>query len=106
MGTFRVIKSDEELEKLIQESGSTLVVVDFFATWCGPCKMVSPQFEVLCKKYAASFVKVDVDQLEKSAHKYGVSAMPTFIAFKNGQKVDEVVGASITEVEKMIGRHL
>ncbi|CAH8633051.1 unnamed protein product [Heterobilharzia americana] len=72
MGTFRVIKSDEELEKLIQESGSTLVVVDFFATWCGPCKMVSPQFEVLCKKYAASFVKVDVDQLEEGTwHLHG-----------------------------------
>ncbi|CAH8626307.1 unnamed protein product [Schistosoma margrebowiei] len=100
------LKQDGDLEKLLEENKTKLVVVDFFATWCGPCKTIAPLFKELSEKYDAVFVKVDVDKLEETAKSHNVSAMPTFIALKNGEKVGEVVGASIAKVEDMIKKHI
>ncbi|KAJ3003097.1 UNVERIFIED_CONTAM: hypothetical protein HDU68_005883, partial [Siphonaria sp. JEL0065] len=79
-----------------------LTVVDFTATWCGPCKQIAPRFETLASQYPdANFLKVDVDELKEIAGRYQVSAMPTFIFFKNGEKLDQVVGAEIQKVEAL-----
>ena len=70
-----------------------LVLVDFFATWCGPCKMVAPILEDLeSEMIDIKFVKVDVDESPSVANQYGIQSIPTLKVFKNGKVVDTVVG--------------
>ncbi|MGN1052263.1 MAG: thioredoxin [Candidatus Scatosoma sp.] len=77
--------SEKELETLVR-SGKT-VFADFWASWCGPCRMLAPVFESLAEKYAdkAEFVKVNVDEEAEAAMKYGVSSIPNVIAFRGGK---------------------
>ncbi|KAF2838928.1 Cop c 2-like protein [Patellaria atrata CBS 101060] len=80
-----------------------LVVLDCFATWCGPCKVIAPQFVKLADKYPdAQFLKIDVDELPDVAQELGIRAMPTFLLFKNGEKVEEIVGANPKALEAAI----
>ena len=84
--------NSQELEELIA-SGKT-VFCDFWATWCGPCRMLAPVFEELSNDFdgKAEFVKIDVDENEDAARKYGISSIPNIIAFKGGQPVDNSLG--------------
>lgn len=70
------------------------VLVDFFAEWCGPCKMLAPLIDELAGEYdgKAKIVKLNVDESMESAQKYGVMSIPTLIFFKGGKEVDRVVG--------------
>ncbi|TFY58927.1 hypothetical protein EVG20_g7973 [Dentipellis fragilis] len=98
------VTSLAEFHKLI--NGDKTVIFDFWATWCGPCRVISPIFEQLSAKYpSAEFYKVDVDEQPDIAQEVGVRAMPTFVAFKNGQKLDEVVGAVPPNLEKLIATY-
>lgn len=85
------------------------VLVDFWANWCGPCKMIAPLLEKLAEQYKneLSVVKVDVDQnSEKPAH-YGVRGIPTLMFFKNGEVVDTVVGAlTQSELQAYIDKNI
>lgn len=85
----------KQLEELIAKSDKT-VYCDFWANWCGPCKMLAPVYEALSDKYAdkAVFVKVDVDDEESQevAMKYRISSIPNIIAFKNGAVAGNNVG--------------
>ena len=73
---------------------------------CGPCVAISPFLEELAAKYPeVTFIKVDVDEASEIAAERGIEAMPTFHYYKNGQKVDELVGASKTELESKITKH-
>nr|CAX71379.1 thioredoxin 1 [Schistosoma japonicum]CAX77061.1 thioredoxin 1 [Schistosoma japonicum] len=99
------IETDDDFDSFLKENKDKLIVVDFFATWCGPCKKIAPAFEALSADRSALYVKVDVDKLEETAKKYDVTAMPTFIVIKNGERVDTVVGASIENVEAVIRKH-
>lgn len=78
----------------IVEDGKGVVLVDFFATWCGPCQMSAPIVDKMADDYAdkAKIVKVDVDQAREPATKYGVMSIPTFIVFKDGQEMDRQTG--------------
>ena len=78
------------------------VLVDFTASWCGPCKMIAPFFEELAGKYpGVVFVKVDVDDLDDVAAECGISAMPTFQLYSNGVKVQELTGADKDKLEAL-----
>ena len=83
------------LEELIGSTDKT-VYCDFWASWCGPCRMLAPVFEELSDKYEdeAVFVKIDVDEedSEPAAIKYGITSIPNIIAFKGGKPVDNSVG--------------
>ena len=73
-----------------------VAVVDYWATWCGPCKMIAPAIEKLAAEYAgrAMVGKVDVDQLPDMAQEAGIMSIPCVIIFKDGSEVDRIVGAS------------
>jgi len=71
------------------------VVVDIFATWCGPCKQIAPMLDQLADEISeqAKIVKLDVDQNKELATQYGVKSVPTLLIFKNGEVADRIVGA-------------
>ena len=87
------------------DSGS---VVYFTATWCGPCRKISPVFEELASSAEASktFLKVDVDDQPDIAAAAQVTAMPTFVFYKGGKKVDTMVGADVNKLQDLTKAHL
>ena len=76
------------------EIGNGITVVDFSATWCGPCKMLSPVLEDLAgdMEGKVNFIKVDIDQSLDLASEYQISSVPTMVIFKDSQKVNQLVG--------------
>lgn len=96
-----------EFEKILSEN--TLVMVDFFATWCGPCQMFSPIVEQVEDKYDGDLtvVKVDIDENSDIAEKYTIQSVPTTILFKNGEVVERVSGMlSLSQCSDLIEKHL
>ncbi|KAM1617226.1 hypothetical protein TB2_015876 [Malus domestica] len=82
------------------------VVVDFTATWCGPCRFIAPIFAELARKNPeVTFLKVDVDELKTVTEEWGVEAMPTFLFLKEGKVVDKVVGAKKEELQLKVVKH-
>jgi thioredoxin 1 len=85
--------TSKQLEEILEKSDKA-VFCDFWATWCGPCRMLAPVLEEISEKYngKAIFVKLDVDDNEDAARKYGISSIPNIIAFKNGKPVSNSLG--------------
>lgn len=101
------ITSQADYQSILSAAGATkLVVVDFTATWCGPCQTIKPVFEKLSNTYLhVVFVKVDVDDFQEVAAVAGVTAMPTFQLFKASKKIAEMRGANPTQLEALIKQH-
>jgi len=82
-------------------------VIDFYATWCGPCKNIAPLFDMLKGEYSSkiNFVSVDVDQDVALAEKYGIAAMPTFVFLDaEGNEIDRIVGADSEKLAETVDR--
>ena len=86
--------TDENFESEVLNSDKP-VLVDFWATWCGPCRMIAPIIEDLAKDYEGKAVigKLDVDNNQLAAEKFGIRSIPTILIFKGGQLVDTIIGA-------------
>lgn len=89
--------STAEFETQVLEA-ETPVLVDFWATWCNPCRTIAPEVDAVASEFAgrAKVLKLDVDENPEIARRYGVQSIPTLIVFKGGQKVSELVGGQNT----------
>lgn len=93
------ITSDEQLLMLYNHKN---IVIDWYATWCGPCQMIAPQYEQLALKYTDYvFAKVDVAKCQNSAEAHGVMAMPTFQIIRDG-KIHKTIVGNIKELESYL----
>ncbi|SDC25312.1 thioredoxin [Shouchella lonarensis] len=92
-----------------EETKDGVVLVDFWATWCGPCKMIAPVLDELEAELGerAKIVKVDIDQNQETPGKFGVMSIPTLIVLKNGEVVDKAVGFQPKEaLAELVNKHL
>lgn len=97
----QTIKSLTSFNEIIEKD--SVSVVDFYATWCGPCTAIAPFVEKLSLEYAdVNFLKIDVDEASEIAAEYSVRAMPTFKLFRKGEQICEVVGANPAALKKAI----
>ncbi|XP_009778392.1 thioredoxin H-type [Nicotiana tabacum] len=105
IGCHTVDAWNEQLQKGIDTK--KLIVVDFTASWCGPCRFIAPFLSELAQKLPnVTFLKVDVDELKSVATDWAVEAMPTFMFLKEGNIVDKVVGAKKDELQQAIAKHI
>ncbi|MEM2451345.1 MAG: thioredoxin, partial [Nitrososphaerota archaeon] len=102
-----VTLTDENFDSFI--SSNRLAVVDFWAEWCAPCRMLAPVIKELAKEYAGkiTFGKLNVDENPKTAMKFGIMSIPTLIVFKDGQPVDMIIGAvPKRQIEVRLNRYI
>lgn len=93
----RMVKIISESSDIPQQGA---VVIDFFATWCGPCKRIAPAFEKLAESLQTIvFLKVDVDEAPELVNQFDVSVMPTFVFLKDGKEIKRVEGADMAGLE-------
>ena len=88
-----LVLTAQNFEKEVTQS-SKKIIIDFWASWCGPCRVAAPTFETLSKEMPdVIFAKVNVDEQGELAHNFNVQSIPTFLVFKNGKEVGRVLGA-------------
>ena len=103
------VKDIEDLDELKEIISNTdeLVIVEFFAHWCGPCSMIAPEFERLATEIPdAVFLRVDVENSKDIASAYEVMSMPTFVFFRTGLKVEHLVTGKVEMLEETLKANL
>ncbi|XP_074568496.1 thioredoxin H4-1-like [Curcuma longa] len=104
-GNVHVIASQEGWDQKISQAkkDGKIVVANFSATWCGPCRVMAPFYTELSEKYPAlMFLTIDVDELSEFSSSWDIRATPTFFFLRDGEQVDKLIGANKTELEKKI----
>lgn len=93
MMSVLTISSEKDFKDTIQKA-DTPVLIDFWASWCGPCKMVAPELEAVAEEYDGKAIvgKVNVDEQQVLATQYNVMSIPTLLLFKDGKEVERIVG--------------
>ena len=106
-GGVRQLEDRDDWAAVQAEAGDKLLVVDFTATWCGPCQRIAPAFAAIADEYAGSaiFVKIDVDVLGELAAELGVTSMPTFLFFRSGHVIDTMRGADEAGLRALVAEH-
>ncbi|EZA49305.1 Thioredoxin-2 [Ooceraea biroi] len=100
------ISMKEDLKSRLEKAGTNLVVIDFFAVWCGPCKIIGPKIEELSKELQdVVFLKIDVDECEDLAAEYDIASMPTFVFIKEGKVLETFAGANYDKLKSTIQKH-
>lgn len=99
--------TDDEFDDFVEDHD--LVLVDFWAEWCGPCKMLEPTIEELAEEYQGKvvFAKLNTDENPRTAQRFGVMSIPTMMVFQGGQRVDQLVGAMPkNDIKQRLDKHL
>mmetsp|Transcript_9873 Transcript_9873/g.29113 ORF Transcript_9873/g.29113 Transcript_9873/m.29113 type:complete len:147 (-) Transcript_9873:950-1390(-) len=102
------LATKEDFDRTLQQAAAEgkTVVIDFTATWCGPCNMIAPAFEALATEFKhVVFVKVDVDNNQETAQAEGIRAMPTFKAYRDSKEVGMVRGANEQALRDLVTQH-
>jgi thioredoxin 1 len=100
--------SDNSFETDVLQSEQP-VLVDFWAEWCGPCRMIAPTIEAVAEKYhgKAKMIKLNVDENKETARRFGIRGIPTLILFKGGKEEDRIVGAASREaISDVVEKHI
>ena len=103
-----VAVTDENFSQVVEKS-SVPVLLDLWAAWCGPCRMIAPTIEMLARELAGKVLvgKLDVDANQRTAAKFGVQGIPTLLILKNGKEVDRLVGVQSREaILARLNRHI
>eukprot|EP01006_Ploeotia_vitrea_P000816 TRINITY_DN103700_c0_g1_i1.p1 TRINITY_DN103700_c0_g1~~TRINITY_DN103700_c0_g1_i1.p1 ORF type:complete len:124 (-),score=23.36 TRINITY_DN103700_c0_g1_i1:154-492(-) len=104
--SVKVIATADEFKTAIATGDKDLAVIDWYATWCGPCRAMAPKVTAYADKYKnVGFYKIDVDELEDLSAEQGITAMPTFQLWVKGSKVKEFKGANAVTLEELIKEH-
>jgi len=100
-----VMLSDQDFDEKVLKSNKP-VLVDFYANWCGPCKMIAPYLDNIADEFKdkVTVAKLDVDQNGQSAMRYGVRGIPTMILFVNGQQSEVIVGADPNRIRDIVSK--
>eukprot|EP00386_Alphamonas_edax_P007262 GDKI01024121.1.p2 GENE.GDKI01024121.1~~GDKI01024121.1.p2 ORF type:complete len:107 (-),score=38.96 GDKI01024121.1:26-346(-) len=100
------ITNEQHFDQVLKEAGNKLVVVDFFAEWCGPCKRIAPEVHKMAEEmHDIVFVKVDVDKAQDVSTRCQIRAMPTFIYYKNAQEKHRHQGATADMIRQNIAQY-
>ena len=108
MGKDTVAVGDADFKTQVLDSAEP-VLVDFWATWCAPCRAIAPALEELATQYKGKvkIAKVDVDDAQEVAQKFGIRSIPTLLMFKGGKVVDQIVGAvPKAKLEESLKKHI
>ncbi|KAH8345124.1 hypothetical protein KR059_006328, partial [Drosophila kikkawai] len=103
-----LVKDKAELDMRMSGALKKIVILDFFANWCGPCKVCAPKLNVLADQYSehVMILKVNVDENEDIAEDFNITSMPTFILIKEGEVLDTIIGANMDKLKKSMDKHI
>ncbi|XP_044317077.1 thioredoxin-T [Drosophila rhopaloa] len=103
-----LVRNKDDLDQQLARAEDKLVVIDFYANWCGPCKIIAPRLEELAQQYSdrAVVLKVNVDENEEITVDYNVTSMPTFVFIKCGEVLELFVGGNSDKLAKSMEKYV